>query len=91
MEAEHTCYKVNFSNIEAIVFVNIVDKKVKASCTNYEVCYYSGILINGECPKYCEIISEVRKYVFRGREPKVSIQKIKVTASKIKNSLAPFD
>lgn len=84
MNEEQRCYKVNFSNIEAIVFVDIVKKRVKASCTNYEICYYSNVLVDGECPKYCEIISEVRKYVFRGRKPKVDIQEIKVTAPKIK-------
>ncbi len=90
MKGEHRCYRVDFSNIEAIVFVDIVDKRIKASCTNYELCYYSRVLVDGECPKYCEIISEVRKYVFRGREPKVNIQEIKVTASKIKNPQLSF-
>ncbi|MFO7966890.1 MAG: hypothetical protein R6U44_04760 [Archaeoglobaceae archaeon] len=91
MKKEHRCYKVNSSNIEAIVFVDIVEKKIKTSCNNFELCYYSRVLVDGECPKYCEIISEVRKFAFRGRKPNLSIQEIEVTASKIKTPQLSFD
>jgi|Deesub1362A_J573_1020465.scaffolds.fasta_scaffold02229_5 acetylglutamate synthase len=83
MSKNNRCFRVSLSNIKAIVFVDMADKKIKASCTNYEVCYYSRILNNGECPKYCELISELRKYVFRGRKSKAEIQEIEFTAPKI--------
>jgi len=84
MPEDHKCFRVNLSSIEAIVFVDMVDKKIKASCSNYEFCYYSKILKNGECPKYCEVISEVRKYLFRGRKPRAEINEIRLSAPKLR-------
>jgi hypothetical protein len=84
MADESRCFKVNLSSIEAIVFVDVEEKKIKASCSNYEYCYYSKILNRGECPKYCEVISELRKYLFRGREPKAEITEIKLSAPKLR-------
>jgi hypothetical protein len=81
------CFIVKMQNIEAIIFVDVKNKKIETSCTNFEFCYYSKILNDGECPKYCDIISELRKYVFRGRKPKAEIREIKFSEN-LKNRIS---
>ncbi|HID43337.1 MAG TPA: hypothetical protein EYP30_06125 [Archaeoglobaceae archaeon] len=61
--------------LQAVVGVN--GKVIRTlDCTNFEFCYYSGVLVNGKCPQYCEVIAEFKKFLFRKREPKAKIREI---------------
>lgn len=62
--------------LQAVVYTD-EDKEIKTlDCTNYEVCYYSNVLVKGNCPSYCKIIVEAKKFAFGRREPKAKVREI---------------
>lgn len=66
-------YTVTFPRKKALVTFN-PDKRVVTAiqCTNSVFCNRFRIAIE-ECPQFCEVIAEVKKYVLRGRKPRAEI------------------
>jgi len=66
-------YTVTFPRKKALVAFK-PDKKVVTAiqCTNSVFCNRFQLAID-ECPQFCEVIAEVKKYVLRGRKPRATI------------------
>jgi len=62
--------------LQAVLSVNERREVRTLDCTNYEVCYYSNVLINGKCPQYCELVVEMKKYAFRRRKPEANVREV---------------
>jgi|Deesub1362A_J573_1020465.scaffolds.fasta_scaffold02550_8 hypothetical protein len=62
--------------LQAVVSLSEEGEIRTLECTNYEVCYYSNILVNGRCPQYCEVIVEAKKFAFGRRKPKANVREI---------------
>jgi hypothetical protein len=77
MDDNYKYYNVTLPRINAIIAIN-EDMEVKTiDCDNYEVCYYSNVLENGRCPKYCMIIVEVKHFAYGRRKPRAKIQEVR--------------
>lgn len=77
MLEEHKYFEIERKKVQALVRVDTVNTGVKVlECNNMELCYSKKILTYGVCPSYCPIIVDVKKYMFRNREPKVQIREV---------------
>jgi len=66
-------FTVSFPRKKAIVAFIPQTKIVTAiHCTNSVFCNRFRLSID-ECPQYCEVIAEVKKFVLRGRQPRAVI------------------
>jgi hypothetical protein len=69
-------YTVEFARKKAVVSINFEKKVVTAiHCTNSVFCNRFRLAID-ECPQYCEVIAEVKKFVFRRRRARAAIHEI---------------
>lgn len=66
-------YTITFPRKKALVTFK-PDKKVVTAiqCTNSVFCNRFRLAID-ECPQFCEVIAEVKKYILRGRQPRAEI------------------
>ncbi|MFO7966891.1 MAG: hypothetical protein R6U44_04765 [Archaeoglobaceae archaeon] len=81
MREEHRYFSVVMKNIEAVARVDTINKRIKIiNCSNFEPCFHLKQLTNGVCPGYCPAIVELKKYVFRGRNPKADIRELESAA-----------
>ncbi len=78
MLEEHRYFEIQRKSVRALVRVDTVNTGVKIlECSNMELCYSKKILTYGVCPNYCPIIADMKKYMFRNREPKSQIKEVK--------------
>lgn len=69
-------YKVTFPRKKAIVTFDSYKKTVNAvHCSNSVFCNRFKLDLD-DCPQYCEVIAEVKKF-FRGRDPRPTVCEIK--------------
>jgi len=69
-------YSITFPRKKALVEINRSKKTATAiQCTNSVFCNRFKREIE-ECPQYCEVIAEIKKVIFRGRQPRALVQKI---------------
>jgi|Deesub1362A_J573_1020465.scaffolds.fasta_scaffold00278_10 hypothetical protein len=66
---------IELKRLKAIVEVSGDSLKV-VYCTGRERCLRMGLLINGSCPKYCEIIVAVKDYITKRRKPKAIVTEL---------------
>ncbi len=89
MLEEHRYFEIERKNVQALVRVDTVNTGVKVlECSNMELCYAEKVLTYGLCPNYCPIITDVKKYIFRNREPKSHIKE--VTDNQLIEASDPF-
>lgn len=69
-------FTVSFPRKKAVVLFIPQTKIVTAiHCTNSVFCNRFQLSID-ECPQYCEVIAEVKKFVLRGRQPRAVIREL---------------
>lgn len=69
-------YSITFPRKKALVEINRNKRTATAlQCTNSVFCNRFRREID-ECPQYCEVIAEIKKVIFRGRQPRALVQKI---------------
>jgi hypothetical protein len=57
------CISVSKSRTKAVISVDMSEKIITPlSCTNSESCHDRGLLRDGVCPQYCEIIISAKRY-----------------------------
>ena len=64
------CIKITNGKREAVMLVNPKNMDCEVvHCNWIDKCMSQGILINGQCPKYCDLVSGAKQYL-RGRKRK---------------------
>jgi|Deesub1362A_J573_1020465.scaffolds.fasta_scaffold04346_1 hypothetical protein len=87
MHGNDRYFRVILPRIKAIIAINENMEAKTIECDNYEVCYYSNVLENGRCPKYCMVVVEAKHYARGRRKSKVKVQE--VNRSEIIDKLRP--
>ena len=66
-ESNGVCIRVCSGRREAILWVNPITMDYKVlQCNWFRECIRRGILLNGHCPAYCDLVSGAKHYL-RGR------------------------
>jgi len=77
MNDSYKYYNVTLPRIKATIAIS-EDMEVKTiDCDNYEVCYYSNVLENGRCPKYCMVIVEAKHFACGRRKPRAKVEEVR--------------
>jgi len=65
---EIKCVSVKLNRIQAIIAVDVATRRVEViNCSHREFCRINGILVNGECPQYCQAIVAAKSFALWGR------------------------
>ncbi|MFO7966337.1 MAG: hypothetical protein R6U44_01900 [Archaeoglobaceae archaeon] len=73
MSEDYRYYRVSLSNIKAIIGIG-GNKEVKTiDCSNHEMCYYSSVMENGKCPRYCMVVVEAKHYAYGKRKTRAEV------------------
>ncbi|AEA47576.1 hypothetical protein [Archaeoglobus veneficus] len=65
---EIKCVSVRLNKIQAIIAVDVTNRRVEVvNCNYHDFCRVNGLLLNGECPAYCQAIVAAKSFAIWGR------------------------
>jgi len=62
------CVSVKLNRIQSVIAIDVVTRRVEVlECSHRDFCRINGILVNGECPQYCQAIVAAKSFALWGR------------------------